>query len=540
MIGTRIEILTDKGWEKLRLRDGSSIKYNKLINKIGDLSNRQIGHTQTFELPKTHSNISILGINVFNRSELAKALNKKYEAKYFVEGRVLQEGFLIINNTRDNFIKVNFIDSSLDIIDQWGTTTLYGLLNSGSATIPSDYAAAISEMQSFTIDQNTIVTPLSEVGSRGFNLALYPNSLNTIGESFNLNTQGDRVDDRFNPYQSRPIFSAKAFFDLACYVYGYTPEYDDSVNWDDVEENYIVRSSMDEEPEDPNAESSEELNVTIPFFDEFLQYADEVVDLTRLAPNKTVRELLVGLMAKDGILMDINTKTNVIKFFSYSIYATQSELGNYSDWSNYLLKHSPFNYNTDYGNNFAKENVMGLANSYSGNEYILTLNNQGSDSKLKDSIEAKSKIFNDISAIHKINNTTTSYKEFSTEELSLVKHYGTLGNLEQMRVDFLSMGTISNVPLITNVSFTELPSGIFDWYNAVDESIKAEPSLLLPIDVVKNIDLSQPIYINEMMGFWIIEEIAEYENSQTPVVAKLIRMVDSAEYSGDYNNDFNT
>lgn len=535
-MNTRIEILTENGWEKLRLRSGSSIKYNKLINKIANLSDRQISHTHTFELPKVHQNTKVLGINIFNRSEMAKALNRKYEAKYYVEDRVLQEGFLVINNTNSNSIKVNFIDSPLDIIDRWGVTTFYQLLQSDSTTIPADYVTAIDEMKNYSLSQSAIVTPLSEVGTRGYNLALYPNSLNTIGDKFNINDDGLRLVDTFNPYQSRPIFNAKSLFELACYVFGYTPEFDDSVDWDAVSKNYMVRSNM-KEPEKEDAIESIDLPEVPPFFDDFEQYLDTSIDMTRFVPNKTVKELLVGLMAKDGILMDINTENKVVKFFSYSIYAPKSVSGDYGNWSRYLLPNSPFNFNMDYGNSFAKENVFGLKDSYSGNEHTLILENQGFESKLKDFVEAKSKVFSDISAIFKIGNTV-SYKEFSTTNLSLVHFHSVLGDLIQTRANNGNMGSLTNLPLITNVSFLELASGILDWYTAVDESVKAEPSFLLPIDIVKNIDLSRPIFIDGLNGFWIIEEIAEYENSQTPVVVKLIRMINASEYNSDFNNDY--
>ena len=64
-----------------------------------------------------------------------------------MDGRVLQSGFLVVNNTNGDFINVNFIDTSLDVVDKWGTTTMFQLLNSDSTTIPADYVAAIDEMK---------------------------------------------------------------------------------------------------------------------------------------------------------------------------------------------------------------------------------------------------------------------------------------------------------------------------------------------------------------------------------------------------------
>ena len=54
---------------------------------------------------------------------MAKAMNAKYEARFYVEEKLLQEGFIVINNTNDGKIKVNFIDDALSIVEKWGETS---------------------------------------------------------------------------------------------------------------------------------------------------------------------------------------------------------------------------------------------------------------------------------------------------------------------------------------------------------------------------------------------------------------------------------
>lgn len=114
---TRIEILKGNVWKKLRVRDSRSIKYNALINKIGNTDSREISHTNTFSLPRVFENTDALGINVFSPKELALALNSKFVARYYIEDKLIQVGFLIINNTSRGSINVNFIDGALDITE---------------------------------------------------------------------------------------------------------------------------------------------------------------------------------------------------------------------------------------------------------------------------------------------------------------------------------------------------------------------------------------------------------------------------------------
>ena len=60
-----------------------------------------------------------------------------------------------------------------------------------------------------------------------------------------------------------------------------------------------------------------------------------------------------------------------------------------------------------------------------------------------------------------------------------------------------------------------------EWYKLIDEGVRAENKFLIPVDVIRNLDLSEPIYIEEIGGFYIIEEIAEYVNSSNLVTIKI-------------------
>ena len=709
---TRIEIFKNNSWKQLRLTSTEEVRYNSLINSIGNVSTREISHTNTFSLRPIHQNTDTLGINFFNPSQLAKALNSKYKARYYVEDKILQTGYVVINNTKDGQINVNFIDEGLSITDKWGTISFKELVQ-GNFPFPSDYATAIDELRDYDMTKSATLTVLPDVGTRGHRLALFPNNLNTIGDDFQIKVNGDRESSGFNPYQSRPIFSTKALFDMATEGFGYTPIYDVSVDWDTVAKTYIVNKGQDENKEGSNAlittqyetigGNSQYYNVgtdfntndwsskcmfiypqsisvkpddvadfvsvetvgdnswqsqnsifvpnmatsdvgtltfeagvqgveqddpyqvevkvvwrntnipggdtntvkysklgiepTSPYitynnagsgllkvtidktlflsanappsvggneweesvgvminvytingekwagilgsmkvtetrfpegvvaFDEYGQYIPTVVDLSHNAPTKTIKELLVASMHKEGILMDINATDKTVKFFSYGHYQTQRDDGNFNTWTDYLQKYNPPNFNTDYGNNFAKVNRVGLSSPFQGNTKDIVLENQGEDSKNKDFTEDYVKSFNDVSNVVEIISPVAHF-EYTHKGFGIVEHEGVLANVTQYQADGTSHGLIS-VPKLSNVNYAVLPAGVSEWYKLVDGAVKADAKFLIPVEVMRFLDLSMPIYVEGLGGFYIIEKIEEYINSQTIVNVKLIKLIDN-------------
>lgn len=864
MKDTRIEILRDGLWRSLELASNKAIKYNAVINQIGKVATREISHTNTFSIPYIHTNVSALGLNVFNPADMAKAMNAKYEATYYVEGKLLRTGYIVINNTRDGAININFIDEALSLLDKWGSTTYKELLNDTVLDIPADYAVAIQECHDYFLDVNNIVAFTSEVGTRGYKLTQFPNTLNTIGDDFHVTTEtitttstdtnGDtvtdvttneaRIDNTFNSYQCRPVWNVKALFDLATESYGYTPIYDDSVDWDAVANMYMIEESKNEEgatgiqtinyntvnnahpynitstnailgtnnvdtlmlfegdvlkpndipnwvdPDwlvyfnyfvggtngstpwmstdcvfvpivtvgnvgtmtfnisvagatsgvdlykynyiwkspvlgsdvvhqtlytgygvvnpDPNYTETVTVNansrdyeivvdkatfntqafgvinntnlfipanvptasgamtwnagnntitstttssgsVSIPLdsvanaagnfkvsfdvfvqsgdlfvemgtggtqveitplvassitynksleydkdqtgaslkisgtfrgtisniqviemaacteliglmisvgrglssgsgvlssmiaqqeflpegvvtFDEQGQYLPSLFTLTHNAPRKTIKDLLSGYMHKDGILMDIDAKAKTVKFFNYQEYENNKDAGVYTNFSNYLLKYDKIERNTDYGNQFAKLNRIGLNSPYPGNTYDYTLTNQGDESKFKDFTVNNNSVFKDIEDVQSIPYTTSPYFEYTNTGLGLVEQTGVVsGPFAQTRFDGTTQGSIVDIPHMSNVNMAVLPSGVDRWYNLVDEALKVSANFLVPVEVMTNLDMSAPIYVEELGGFYIIEKVEEYVNGITPVKIKLIKLIDNLD-----------
>lgn len=710
---TRIEIFRSGLWRELRLQNEGAVKYNRVINRIGNIENREISHTNTFSLPYVDQNIQALGINVFNPSVMALALNSKHIARYYVDDKLLQQGYLVINNTYDGVINVNFIDEGLDIVEKWGSITYRQLLEDGaSLSIPADYQAAIAEMTDYDMDKTSTLTPLSQVGSRGYNLALFPNNLNTIGDEFQIDDAGERNgNNQFNPYQSRPIFNARALMDLACEAYGYTPIYDTSIDWSRVEASYMNKSQLNDnlfdegglseivqptnsvsfyyyksttpfpgpndyyttvnhatvvdaarpmdisnwvdppgwlssgagvntggyttqrcvykprisesvlgtidftyskvvagnpsggfhyrdsliawegtgaspsvkfttlnyqtiitdtdqifdavinksvfDPSNAPANSSgkaigfmvqvritgvtntydflvQNTNLTETYvpggviaYDEYGQYISNSVTLTYAAPDETMKKLIAAIMKEEGILMNIDNKAKEITFFSYGKYQTRKENDEFVDWSKLLLRYRPPSYNTDYGNNYARLNALGLASPYTGNIAYIPLSNQGVESKYKDFAQNYSKLFKDVVSITNVQNTTTPYFEYENLGLGLTAYTGTLGSLTQVRADGSQQGSFSGLAAIANQNYGLAPTGVQEWYKLIDEAVRVETMFLLPVTQVGDFDLSVPVYVEELGGFYIIEEIAEYSNAQTPVRVKLIKLIDN-------------
>ena len=239
----RLDIFKNGVWQSLKLSKNESIRYNAIINDIGKFKTREISHSNTFSVDKISENIKILDLELFNPSRLAKALNTKYEARYYVDEILLRKGYVVINNMEDS-IKLNFIDSSLSLTDIWGKYTFKELLNTSTITKPYDYEQAIGSIKKYDAPKDTSLQPTQPVGTRGYKLCAFPNSLNFIGEKFNRNKDDNRLSGALNPYQCRPTYNAKAILDLCVESFGYTSEFDESVNVEKLKKTFISSSNL--------------------------------------------------------------------------------------------------------------------------------------------------------------------------------------------------------------------------------------------------------------------------------------------------------
>ena len=712
MENTRLEIKKDGVYVSLKLGNDKSIRYNSVINKIGKVDSREISHSNTFSIPWTYHNITTLELNTFNVADLAVGLNQKYEAKYYKEGTLLQEGFIVINNTDEDLIKLNFIDEALSITEKWGSITYKELLQSSNPKIPADYSTAITEMKDYTVDKTAVLPFLSNIPNEVFPLALFPNNLNVIGDEWQVSkafdgedgTEEVRIIDSFNPYQSRPAFNAYAFLNIICKAYGFTPIFDASIDWDTLRKTYMLSDGLDKsgkegggiestqhsqinmssthwinynsfvnfyssqcafvfdsltgvEPNtlsttlnfnpyfingptsnifysrktlfipaidagnvgtlrftaglsnpsanigrsvvavyaDPNQDPAvipaivftpiiddstdttfditidksemdnkpaslgnligiyayiseygssiitlKTMRVTETFlptgtisYDEQGQFLADDIDLTYAASSEPINRTLNGLMHKEGMLMNIDSVNKQVEFFSYGKYKTNRDAGIFSDWTKYLQEYVNPEFNTNYGNDYAISNSVGLNTPYPGNTIKISLGNQTSSSKYKDFKENYLSHFKDVKSVDNILNTITPYTEFSAEGASLVEYTGDLGTLVQRRFDqnpLSNQGNLVGLPALANVNYSVAPQGVRDWYELVDTSVRAKPSFLLPLDVAKNLDLRVPIYVGQLGGFYILEELEGYQDSSTIVKAKLIKMPKAISY----------
>ena len=134
-----------------------------VINKIGKVDVREISHSNTFSIPYVSQNIDALGLNDFNVHELAVSLNKKYDAKYYKEGILLQVGYIVVNGSNGDNINLNFIDGALELTQIWGSTPYIDLLRSGNPSIPEDYQTLIEEMRGYELLNDVVAPHLSKI-----------------------------------------------------------------------------------------------------------------------------------------------------------------------------------------------------------------------------------------------------------------------------------------------------------------------------------------------------------------------------------------
>ena len=307
-------------------------------------------------------------------------------------------------------------------------------------------------------------------------------------------------------------------------------------------------------------------------FDQYGGYGVTINDLTHAAPEKPIKNILSGLMHQAGILMNINAKDKTVKFFSYGHYETQKNDGNYYDWSEYFQKNSLVKRNTDYGKNFGKLNRIGLKKPYLGNTYDRPLDNSLEDSKYKAFSKDESKSFGDIISVKSVANPLVPYFEYEISGMSminkeydkavqdyhnspltaeyltddgseaydeLVTAFAKLGGESETVIDGLtqestsgiSQGTMIDLAHLSNVNYYSIPYGVAEWYNLVDRALRVVGKFLLPVSVIKDLDITKPVYINHLGGFYIIEEISEYKDSKSIVNIKLIKLIDGLKES---------
>lgn len=710
-----LEIFRDGEWHQLDLPNGQKVKYNLLVNDIGNPSERKISHSNTYTLPKTINNIQALGLNYFNSNALRRSLNKKFDCRIKDRGRITMEGFLVINRPTDKDIKVNVIDKAVDLLGMWGSTTYRELLNNDTliSSLPQALQNAVAQLRNFNIPlQNQPMVPTSNISGSPYPLAAFPNTLNVIGDKFNQLDTGIRVPaGRINTFQSRPLFNTSAFLRMICNAYGYNIDIsaeDDPIN------DYIVPESVSEEPNinqhpeteplnsiqrwdiyspgssnttgqmafylppeapgdlpnnitgytDPpellantasayfrrdyrelktiyyisesrmagkltyscnyqnvstlpdndcyvrhyvrsvwrdldglgvmfheiegledvwqwkslsevqsaeividksqfkikphpnafrlygilhvvqfrrptanlatseydsphmiNMRTTEEIitkdKITYNDKDEF--YQGITVNLANAAPQETLKNLLSGILVRNGLLCYINDLNKTVYFYGYGLMTSRIiNRTNIDDWSDYFLKHMPIEYDTQYGDKYAKLNRIGLKEAFPGNTYNLKLSEQGEDSKYKDFVEFENPQFKDVTEVKLVNvGGMKPYFEYTNKGLGLVNIESTINGLIQTNSKGVEAGMV-NVRHAQNINYLQLPQSVIDWYEIINKGVRVKGYFLLPQDIVKNIDLRRPKYIEGLNSTAIIEKVSEYVDAQTPVEVTLI------------------
>lgn len=278
-------------------------------------------------------------------------------------------------------------------------------------------------------------------------------------------------------------------------------------------------------------------------YDSYGQFIKNNTNLLGLAPDTSVKELLSNVLQQQGLLLtferDSQGVQNIVKLFTYGAYrdrvreAREGQLNKYYDWSKYHQRLIPALFNTDYGSQYGEVNEISLSNPFPGNigriQISTDITSKGFQSKLIPLVQNQTKSFNDVSLVTVIFNTNP-YFEYTLKNQGLIKcsfdEY-LPGSLLQYNAE-LAVSTIdcSPLPLLSNVIYSDdfLPIGIKEWYLLIDESVRGQATFLLPILVLRTFDISLPVYIESLGGFYIVEEIEEYTDNVTLVKVNLIKL----------------
>jgi len=250
MNGFEIKVVVSGGYEALELYSGSKVSYNSIMNKIGNLSTREISHSNTFSIPKTVTNNRILNLNEFNYDSLARGLNEKFRAQTLFDGVKIGDYYLVINKTDDKDIKINLLDKSYDLLDKWRSITFHEILTNSSyyTGFPQSYQDQLLSLKEYEwyLDEGIAQIP----SINGTPICWFPNTVNQVGDSFNTEQpfggsaseeEGRRLEMGYlNPAQSRPIWNVYKFLEMVCLAFGYTISYGSEVNQTDLKQLGIV------------------------------------------------------------------------------------------------------------------------------------------------------------------------------------------------------------------------------------------------------------------------------------------------------------
>lgn len=278
-------------------------------------------------------------------------------------------------------------------------------------------------------------------------------------------------------------------------------------------------------------------------FDTYGQFLQNHTNLLDLAPDVSVKELLSSILQQQGLLISFERNTNgvqnIVKLFTYGAYrdrvqeARDGQLNKYYDWSQYHQRLVPALFNTDYGSEYGEINEISLSAPFPGNvgriQISTDITSKGFQTKLIPLAKNQAKNLNDVSAVSAILNTDP-YFEYTLKEKGLIKcsfDQYLPGTRMQYNAELaVSAIAASPLPLLSNVIYSDgfLPIGIKEWYLLVDESVKSQATFLLPILVLRTFDISLPVYIESLGGFYIVEEIEEYTDNVTLVKVNLIKL----------------
>lgn len=258
-----LEINKDGYWVALD-SSGVPVYYNFISGIDGNIATRGISYSNTVSLPFTKHNKFMLGINTYDDSVISEKLNNKIEYRLTNNMIESSRGYLIINNLIGS-INVNLYPEEVELFDQWGNTSLRSLL-ADPGLAPSQYLDELDEAKNYYVpDLYTAMKIFYNVASPiNHPLLAFPNTLNAIGEKFNVNTDGSKGLNALNTFQSRPAWNAKAILDLACYKFGYTPEYSTNVSLMDIKSLYVVSEGKQRKSIPDQLEGVNYLTMTTP------------------------------------------------------------------------------------------------------------------------------------------------------------------------------------------------------------------------------------------------------------------------------------
>lgn len=260
-------------------------------------------------------------------------------------------------------------------------------------------------------------------------------------------------------------------------------------------------------------------------------------------PEMSCYDYFMGLCTMNGILVSGDSTDKKINFTSYKHIKDKKLVGNYVNWSKYLV--SVESSDSDFGSEFFNSSIQQNSNAMKSNKRMFDLNSDLYESKgvvleseFSDAISYKTEInfpnlITDGTAIvYKTDNRLPSetyysrhlQKEVEESAITSPDDINQPGQIGDFHVNWFKDYNYNYLDEVYDINLNPTAGHFKDYIDIVNNSSKIKTEMILPIRVIKELDLFKPVFIEELHAYFIIESITDWVDGSTPCEVNLLKI----------------